>query len=138
MNAVRREVVLPAAPDEVWEAITSPDALREWFGADVAWELAPGGTGRFEDDDGSAREARVAAVEPGRRLGFRWWPEGQEDEASDVDFELTEQEEGTRLVVTETPVVRETCSCQRGWTDWDTRLFRAWAAVGARAALALG
>jgi uncharacterized protein YndB with AHSA1/START domain len=137
---VRREIVLPAAPGQVWEAITSPEVLREWFGADVAWELTPGGAGRFQEDDGSAREARVGSVEPGRHLGFRWWPEGREDEASDVDFELSEDGDGTRLVVTETPAGAASISgmhsrrqgdisaCQNAeWTDCDSRLFRVWA-----------
>ena len=144
MSAVRKEIVLPAPPGQVWEAITSPEVLREWFGAEVAWELTPGGGGRFEEDDGSAREARVGTVEPGRHLGFRWWPEGNEDEASDVDYELSEDGDGTRLVVTETPAgaalagtasVLRTSSDQTrfqnaaagGWSDWDTRLFRVWA-----------
>ncbi len=145
MSAVRREIVLPAEPGQVWEAITSPEGLREWFGADVAWELTPGGAGHFTEDDGSAREARVGTVEPGRRLGFRWWPEGHEDEASDVDYELSEDGEGTRLVVTETPAVPvpvpvpasscskigrgsdQICCTNARWTDWDSRLYRVWA-----------
>jgi uncharacterized protein YndB with AHSA1/START domain len=144
MSAVRREIVLPAAPGEVWEAITSPEVLREWFGAEVAWELTPGGAGRFREEDGSAREARVDSVEPGRHLGFRWWPEGREDEASQVDYELSEDGDGTRLVVTETPTGAPSVSglhsrrqsdinaCQNagttgGWTDWDSRLFGVWA-----------
>ena len=103
MSSVRREIVLPAPPGQVWEAITSPEELREWFGADVAWELTPGGSGQFHEEDGSTREARVDTIEPGRHLGFRWWPEGREDEASDVHYELSEDGDGTRLVVTETP-----------------------------------
>jgi uncharacterized protein YndB with AHSA1/START domain len=103
MSAVRREIVLPAPPGQVWEAITSPEVLREWFGADVEWELTPGGSGQFHEEGGSTREARVDTVEPGRHLGFRWWPEGREDEASDVQYELSEDGDGTRLVVTETP-----------------------------------
>ena len=32
---VTREIVLPAAPDEVWEALTDPERLSEWFANDV-------------------------------------------------------------------------------------------------------
>ncbi len=101
-DTVRREVVLPATPDEVWEAITLPEALRDWFGAEVDWDVQPGAPGQFRVDDGTVREARVAQVDPGHHLAFTWWPEGREGEASRVDYDLEEVEWGTRLVVTET------------------------------------
>jgi uncharacterized protein YndB with AHSA1/START domain len=148
MSAVRREIVLPVPPGRVWEAITSPEALREWFGAEVWWELRPGAAGRVQEDDGSTRWARVGTVEPGRHLGFRWWPEGHEDEASDVDYELSEEGEGTRLVVTESPASPVDATALAGpsarathrlssesWTDGDTRTFRVWAAAAPTAAI---
>jgi uncharacterized protein YndB with AHSA1/START domain len=139
MNTVRREIVLPASPDHVWEAITSPEVLREWFGAEVAWELTPGGSGSFHGDDGSRRRGRVGSVEPGRHLGFRWWPEGHEDEASDVDYDLSEEDDGTRLVVTESPAGASEVTVSNAqlliggsderWTESDSRVFRVWAAA---------
>src|SRR3981081_4558495 len=101
-DTVRRRVCLPAPPDEVWEAITLPEALRDWFGAEVEWDVRPGGPGQFREEDGTVRQARVGQVDPGHHLAFTWWPEGREGEASRVDYDLEEVEWGTRLVVTET------------------------------------
>ena len=32
---VTRELVLPAPPEEVWEALTDPERLEEWFANEV-------------------------------------------------------------------------------------------------------
>jgi uncharacterized protein YndB with AHSA1/START domain len=108
---VTREVVLPAAPGEVWEALTDPDELEQWFANDVELELEQGGEGTFRWDDGEVRRATVVEVEEGRRFAFRWADEDGADEAL-VVLELEEAEEGTRVVVRETPLVPAACA---GW-----------------------
>ena len=111
MDAVTREIVLPADADEVWEAITEPDRLGDWFGAEVHLDLWPGGDAEFVEDDGAVRRGVVEEVEPGRKLAYRWWPQRAEgDDREDLDesrVELTIEEvpSGTRLVVVETPVI---------------------------------
>jgi uncharacterized protein YndB with AHSA1/START domain len=92
---VTREVVLPAEPDEVWEALTEPERLEEWFANDVELDPVPGGTGVFRWDDGEERHARVEEAVPGRRFAFTW-------DDSRVEIELEPVEAGTRVVVTET------------------------------------
>ena len=69
---VKREVVLPAARDEVWAALTEAERLEEWFANEVELDVRPGGSGVFRWGDGSVREAIVEEVDPERRLGFRW------------------------------------------------------------------
>ena len=75
---VTREVVLDVPPDEVWDALTDPSRLEEWF-----------------SEDGEERELVVEEVEPGRRVAYTW-------DESRVAIELEPVEEGTRVVVTET------------------------------------
>jgi uncharacterized protein YndB with AHSA1/START domain len=112
---VERTVDLDAPVDEVWSALTEDDALSDWFEADVTLEVVPGGGGRFEHPDGEVRRALVEEVDPGRRLSFRWWTDGDDDgPISSVTFELTEAGDRTHLVVTERalllPVVAATMS----------------------------
>jgi uncharacterized protein YndB with AHSA1/START domain len=122
---VTREVVLPAPPDEVWEALTDPRQLEEWFANEVELELRPGGAGAFRWDDGETRLATVEEVEEGRRYAFRWSDEEGGD-ASSVELALEPVEEGTRVVVTETPITPE------AYSGWSTALeLRALAAVAA-------
>lgn len=74
---VTREVVLEAPLDEVWEALTDPEQLEEWF-----------------TEDGEERELVVEEVETRRRVAYTW-DEGR------VAIEVEEVEKGTRVVVTE-------------------------------------
>lgn len=96
---VEREIVLATPPDEVWEALTEPERLKEWFANDVEFDLARGGVFRW--DDGDVRYAVVEEVVPGRRLAIRWWNPAS-DEESEVVFTLDAVPPGTRIVVTET------------------------------------
>jgi uncharacterized protein YndB with AHSA1/START domain len=102
---VERQVELDAAPDEVWSAVTAPERLSEWLGADVELDVRPGGTGTLVDPDGRRHPVLVEEVVPGRRLGLWWWPDDDGDgPASAVTFELEPVEAGrTRLRVIESP-----------------------------------
>ena len=74
MDAIEREVTVPAAPDEVWSAVTESDEVSAWFGADAQLEVRPGGRGVFRWPDGTERHILVEEVEPARKLSFRWLP----------------------------------------------------------------
>jgi uncharacterized protein YndB with AHSA1/START domain len=75
---VTREVVVEAPLDDVWEALTDPEQLEEWF-----------------TEDGEERELVVEEVETHRRVSYTW-------EEGKVAIEVEEVETGTRVVVTET------------------------------------
>ena len=92
---VTREIVFPASPEEVWEALTDPEQLEEWFANDVELDPREGGSGVFRWDDGEERHATVEEVEPQRRFAFTW-------DDGHVTIELEEVEEGVRVLVTET------------------------------------
>ena len=102
---VTRELVLPAAPDEVWEELTDPERLEKWFATEVELDLEEGGAGHFRWENGEERHAVVETVEEGRRLGYTWRDE--EGRETHVDFTLEEAETGTRVVVTESAPVAE-------------------------------
>ena len=144
MRMVEREVLLPVSPQQAWEALTEPELVGGWFGAQVVWELAPGGAARFVDDDGSVRGGRVDTVAPGRELRFRWWPEDDEGATSEVTYVLDPDEDGTRLRVTERPVgpgsgsaSASACASASGrWTAWDDRIVGLWCLAAVPVALA--
>ena len=93
---VTREIEFPLSPDEVWEALTDPDRLEEWFANDVELDPRPGGAGVFRWDDGEERRATVVEVEPAERLVLDW-----DEGGGEVEFTLEEIDEGTRLRVRE-------------------------------------
>jgi uncharacterized protein YndB with AHSA1/START domain len=146
--------VIPASPERLWEALSDPGLLRGWFGGEFEWELREGSPLRFRADEGGSREGRVDEVRPERRLRFVWWPEGEDDDASEVSYLIEPLDDGVRLTVQERPVQEAPLSdpagvptaeaCASGmpapgevparvgtphWTAWDTRLAGAWAGV---------
>ena len=111
---IERDIVFPASPAEVWEALTEPERLEEWFASEVSLDARPGGEGVFRWGDGDERRAVVREIEPEERLVLDWDDEGQ------VVLELEEVDGGTRLHVVETS------------PDWSTALelhALAWVAV---------
>ena len=97
---IRREIVLPATREDVWEALTEPERLEDWFANDVEIELRPGGGASFRWSNGEERTATVTEVEPGRRLAFEWDDSGSEG-GGEVEFTLDDDADGTLLVVEE-------------------------------------
>jgi uncharacterized protein YndB with AHSA1/START domain len=95
---IRKEIVLHAPRDEVWNALTDPDRLADWFANEVELDLQPGGGACFRWSNGEQRHATVTEVAPGERLAFAWDGDGE----GDVEFTLADDPDGTRLTVVET------------------------------------
>jgi uncharacterized protein YndB with AHSA1/START domain len=97
---IRKEIVLPAPREDVWDALTEPERLADWFANDVDVDLRPGGGMSFRWSNGEERHATVTEVEPGRRLAFEWDGAAAE-ELGEVEFTLADDDDGTRLTVVE-------------------------------------
>ena len=111
---IERDIVFPASPSEVWEALTDSERLEEWFASEAELDARPGGEGVFRWGDGDERRAVVRELEPEERLVLDWEDDGQ------VVLELEEVDGGTRVHVVETS------------PDWSTALelhALAWVAV---------
>ncbi len=92
---VEREIVVPEAPGEVWESLTEPRRLEEWFASEVQLDARPGGEGVFRWDDGEERAAVVRELEEAERIVLDW------DDGGTVVVELEPVVEGTRVRVVE-------------------------------------
>ena len=92
---VEREIVVPEEPDEVWEALTEPERLEEWFASEAELDARPGGEGVFRWGDGEERRAVVREVEEAERLVLDW------DDGGSVALELETVEAGTLVRVVE-------------------------------------
>ena len=93
---VERDITVPAEPDEVWEALTDPERLEEWFATEAELDPRPGGEGVFRWGDGEERRAVVREAEPEERLVLDW------EDGGEVVVELEEVDGGTRVHVVET------------------------------------
>lgn len=93
---VEREIVVPEPPAEVWEALTEPERLEEWFATEAELDPRPGGEGVFRWGDGEERRATVREIAEEERLVLDW------DDGGEVMLELERAEDGTRVRVVET------------------------------------
>src|SRR4051794_10376004 len=109
---VEREIVVPEAPDEVWEALIEPERLEEWFATEAELDAWPGGEGVFRWGDGDERHAVVRELEETERLVLDW------DDGGSVAIELEPVVDGTRVhVVESSPEVAPAFEMRAlGWT----------------------
>jgi uncharacterized protein YndB with AHSA1/START domain len=89
-HTVERELTVPAEAEEVWRSLAEP----EWLGDDATIELREAGEVRAGEREGFVEEADAP-----RRLVFWWSAPGEE--ATRVEIDLDELDDGTRVRVTE-------------------------------------
>ncbi len=93
---IERKILVPEEAEEVWESLTDPERLEEWFATDVELDARPGGEGVFRWGDGDERRAVVRELEEAERLVLDW------DDGGSVAIELETSEAGTLVRVVET------------------------------------
>jgi uncharacterized protein YndB with AHSA1/START domain len=104
IGAVRRETVLDAPRDAVWERIASPEGLASWLADDVALDaVEPGARGEVVED-GERRHVTIEEVEDRRRVALSWCADGGEPSLVELTLD-DEDEDRTRMVVVELPLV---------------------------------
>lgn len=113
-GTIEREIHIDASPEVVFDVVSSPKHLREWWPDEAEYPPVPGGAGRI-GFGGSWVQFTVVDAEPPRRFSFRWTHEEGESAAPGnsflVVFELEPAGAGTLLRMTETGF-RE-----RGWDE---------------------
>jgi uncharacterized protein YndB with AHSA1/START domain len=90
MDTVEREIIVGGTPEEAWRAVLESD----WLGENARVDPRPGG-----EVAGGERSGFVEEVDAPRRLAF-WWRSADED-ATRVEIDLEEREDGTVVRVTE-------------------------------------
>ena len=109
-GTIEREVQIDASPETVFEVITSPEHLEEWWPDEAVVDPTPGAKGHlvFGDREAGAADVpqlTVVDAEPPRRFSFRWThPEDEEAREGNsllVTFELVARDGGTLLRMTE-------------------------------------
>lgn len=110
-GSIEREIHVEATPEVVYEVISRPEHLREWWPDEAELEPVPGATGVISFGDRSTPKAHVVPLtvveaDPPRRFSFRWtYDEGETATPTNsllVTFELVPSGAGTLLRLTET------------------------------------
>jgi uncharacterized protein YndB with AHSA1/START domain len=90
--ALRFERRLKHPVDAVWQALTQPEQLKQWFPSTVSGDFAPGGrlTFSFETHDVPDTHGEITELDEPRRLAFYWGDDH-------LRFELDPDGDGCRL-----------------------------------------
>lgn len=128
------EEIVEASPEQVWQAITEKDKMKQWyfdlsaFRAEVGFEFSF--TGKGSKGEEYIHHCRITQVEPKRKLQYTWAYENLPG-SSLVTFELFPEGNKTRVRVTHEGL--ETFpggnpdfaveSFTQGWTELITKLL---------------
>ena len=149
-GTIAREIRIDATPEVVYEVVSTPEHLREWWPDEAELDPVPGGTGVISFGDRSTSDAHVEPItvveaDPPRRFSFRW-VHGDAAAATAansllVTFDLVPEGAGTLLRFSETgyrelgweaAVLEEMYDDHvRGWDHFLPRLVDYAARVGA-------
>ena len=118
-GTIEREIHIDASPEVVFDVVSSPEHLREWWSDEAEFPAVPRRAGRvgFGDFSQGGTWVQFAVVDavPPRLFSFRWTHEEGESAAPGnsnlVVFELEPAGRGTLLRMTESGF-RE-----RGWDE---------------------
>ncbi|OIJ68855.1 SRPBCC domain-containing protein [Streptomyces mangrovisoli] len=123
-GSIERELHVDASPEVVFEVLSKPEYIRDWWSAENDVEPTAGATGRLTWTDEGGGESKsepftVVEADPPRTFSFRWtYDESRTGGAGTpagpgnsllVTFELVPSGEGT------TVRFRETGYRERGW-----------------------
>lgn len=109
-GGIEREFHIDASPEVVFEVISSPAHIREWWTDEADLEPAPGAIGELVCGDKATAQAEVVPItvvdaEPPRLFSFRWvYPDGEVATPANsllVTFELVPSGAGTVVRLTE-------------------------------------
>ncbi|MCU1644169.1 MAG: Transcriptional regulator, ArsR family [Nocardia sp.] len=106
-GSIEREIYVDASPEVVFEVVSSPEHISEWWTDEAEFQVTPGAVGELVwGDRVDVLPMTVVEVEPPRLFSFRWcFPDGKVDDSVNsllVTFELTPSGAGTKIRLTET------------------------------------
>jgi len=112
-GTIEHEIYIEATPEIVFDVVSSPDHLKQWWPDEAHYEPTPGsvGTITFLADGADRAEGKVVAftvvdARPPRLFSFRWTHPADEVAAASnsllVTFDLAPSGGGTLLRMTET------------------------------------
>lgn len=149
-DAIEEEIRIAAPPERVFEALTNPHELVQWWGQKGIYrgkqwtnDVRPGGKWRSEgtsDRDGNPFEVHgeYLQIDPPRLLEFTWIPSWAGPMNTVVRMELERTAEGTLLRLRHSGFTDPAqLQAHRGWTQvlgWLCGYIEKGETVGTRAA----
>lgn len=107
-NSITREITVKAAKERVFQAITDPAQIVQWFPNQVEGKIAKGERPIFDFGEHGKNQVYIEDVSPFTYFAYRWIP-GSDHFIGDVltkahtlvEFMLEEVAEGTKVTLKE-------------------------------------
>ena len=128
MKLVERRLSIAAAPQVVYELLTTAEGLQQWMATSAEVVAEPGGRIRWTHEDGSTCAGEFVELVPARRIVFTYgWETGRFDDvppgSTTVEITLRPEGDGTDLHLVHRGLVGPTADeHQYGWTYFLDRL----------------
>ena len=118
-RSLEKELFIKASPERVFQALTTKEDLERWFLAKAEVDLHPGGAIRFEWAPDAVEIGKILVLEPPHRLSYSW--EALEPSPTTITFELTAENDGTRLRLIHTGIGEG-----EDWDNYYTSISGGW------------
>jgi len=109
LGSIERDIHVDASPEVVFEVISRPEHMREWWPDEARFEPVAGAAGELlwrDEQTGETMTVALAVVEadPPKRFSFRWCytEPDRVGQSLLVTFDLTPAGAGTDIRMTET------------------------------------
>ena len=104
-ETIEQEISIAAPITTVWDVITKPEYISQWFGSQVELDVRPGGKGRLIWGEDVEAPLDIVAVEKPHLFSFLWVAPDEQTKPTQqqtlVAFRLREDGAQTRLSLTE-------------------------------------
>lgn len=118
VSTIRQKTLIPAAPDEVYEALIDEKKHSEFTGSKATCDPRVGG--KFTAWDGYI-SGKNLELEKGKRIVQEWmtteWPEGHPFSRLELTFRKTEKGTEVRMVHSGVPS-EQAADIRQGWIDF--------------------
>jgi uncharacterized protein YndB with AHSA1/START domain len=110
-GSIEREIHIEASPDIVYQVVSRPEYIQQWWDTQVTLaDPTPGTVGELAFSDGTNPRAfvepfTVVEADPPRRFAFRWIAEGEDPAPGNsllVTFDIEATGSGSTLRMSET------------------------------------
>ncbi|WP_213815172.1 SRPBCC domain-containing protein [Glaciihabitans sp. dw_435] len=102
---ITHTVHIQAPRSHVWDALTQPELVAQWFGDDAQFALTPGAVGSLTFEGYGTFRIVIEEIDAPAVFGFRWARTADTDptdgHATRVRFTLDDEDGGTRVTVVE-------------------------------------
>ncbi len=137
-DTIEREISIAAPIATVWDVITRPEYISQWFGSQAELDVRPGGKGRLIWGEDFEAPLEIVEVKKPHLFSFLWVAPDEQTKSTHqqtlVAFRLAEDGTQTKLSFTESGFETLTITAEQkatlianhtpGWEDFLSKLQR--------------